>query len=161
MARTLRAESLSFVEQAPFQFVNEGVFDAPPERVFAALADAPGWSRWFKDLLEARWTSAAPFGVGSTRWVKLKTATVDETILAWEPGRRFSFRLDTITLPLVRAMVEDWRLEPAGEGRTKAVWIAAYEPTWLTRLLHPIVRFAFGQQFKAAMKGLARQVAQG
>ena len=158
MPFAVRAETLDFVDRAPAEFLTEADLPATPERVFAVFADIASWPRWFDDMREARWTGAATSGVGATRWVRLGAIAVDETILAWEPGRRFSFRIDTATLPLVRAMVEDWRLEPTQNG-TRLVWRAAYEPTLLTRLLHPIVRAIFGAQFRRTAEGLKRYLA--
>lgn len=147
MPWSCRAETLDFVERAPHEFLTEADLPAPPERVFEVFADVASWPRWFDGMKASRWTSAQQGGVGAVRRMTLDTITVDETILAWDPGRHFAFRIDTATLPLIRAMVEDYRLERRGDG-THLVWRASYEPTLLTRLLHPIVRFIFGRQFK-------------
>jgi uncharacterized protein YndB with AHSA1/START domain len=105
-----RAENLDFVERSPYEFLTVADLPAPPERVFEAFADVSGWPRWFDGMRAGRWTSAQQGGVGAVRHMTLDTVTVDETILAWEPGVRFAFRIDTVTLPLIRAMVEDYRL---------------------------------------------------
>lgn len=153
-----RAENLDFVEKAPYDFLTEADLPAPPERVFEVFADVSGWPRWFDGMRAGRWISAQQGGVGAVRHMTLDTLSVDETILAWEPGVHFAFRIDTVTLPLIRAMVEDYRLERRGEG-THLVWRAAYDPSLLTRLLHPIVRFVFGRQFKRTAERL-RQLLQ-
>ena len=96
----------------------------------------------------------------ATRKAILGAASVDETFLAWEPGVRFSFRIDTITLPLIRAMVEDYKLVPLEGGRTRLVWRIGYEPSWLGWLLHPLVRAIFGRQFRRTLMGLQKYVRQ-
>lgn len=158
MPWTLRREPLEFAETAPSHFLNEAELDATPEKVFAVFADIESWARWFDDFRSAHWTGPAHEGVGATRKAILGAATVDETFLAWEPGRRFGFRIDTITLPLVRAMVEDYRLIPLDGGRTRLVWRIGYETTWLGSLLHPIVRKIFGRQFRRTLVGLQAYV---
>ena len=158
MPWSCRPESLDFLDRAPASFLTEGDLDAPPERVFAVLADIDSWSKWFDDLRSARWTGASQPGVGATREVALGAITVNETFLAWDVGQRFAFRIDTATLPLIRALVEDWRIEPLPAGRSHLVWRAAYDPTWLTRLLHPLVRAIFSRQFRRSVAGLQRYI---
>lgn len=155
----LRAEGLDFVDRAPFEFLTEADLPASAERVFEVFADIHSWPRWFDDMHASRWTGPQQSGVGATRLVSLGLIEVDETMLVWEPGARFSFRLDTATLPLIRAMVEDYRLTPTATG-CHLSWRAAYEPTLLTRLLHPIIRFVFNRQFKRTAEGLKRYLAQ-
>lgn len=154
MPWTLRSESLSFVESAPDYFLVEGELDAPPERVFAVFADVASWATWFDDMKKGEWTGNQQGGVGATRKMTLGLVAADETILAWDPGKRFAFRIDTLTLPLVRAMVEDYQLEARPNNKSYLRWKAVYEPTLLTRILHPIVRMIFGRQFQRTLVGL-------
>lgn len=158
MPWTLRAEPVEFAQSAPAHFHFEIELDAPPDKVFSVFADIDSWARWYDDFRSARWTSEAKGGAGSTRIAVLGAATVDETFLVWEPGKRLSFRVETITLPLVHAMVEDWRLEPLPGGRTKLSWWIGYAPNWLCRLIHPIVRAIFGRQFQRTLAGLQAYV---
>src|SRR6187431_2615566 len=79
MPWTLRPEPLAFAETAPDYFLNEAELDAPPERVFAVLADIDSWAHWFDDLRSAHWTGQAHEGVGATRKVILGAASVNET----------------------------------------------------------------------------------
>lgn len=159
MPWSCRPESLEFAASAPDFFLVEGELDASPERVFAVFADVTTWPQWFDDMRAGAWTGPQEGGVGATRKMTLGLLAVDETILAWEPGRRFAFRIDRATLPLIRAMVEDYRLEPRPDGRSFLRWRAAYAPTTLTRALHPIVRAVFGRQFRRTLEGLRRYLA--
>lgn len=153
-----RAETLDFVERAPASFLTEADLPAPPEKVFEVFADVSSWPRWFDDMRDGRWMTDQTSGVGATRRMTLGLIAVEETILAWEPGSRFSFRIDRATLPLIRAMVEDYQLVPTQNG-TRLVWKAAYDPSWITRLLHPIVRAVFGAQFRRTAENLKRYLA--
>lgn len=153
MPSTLRPEPLEFATSAPQYFHHEIDLDASPEAVFAVFADIDSWPRWFDDMRAARWTCEGG-GLGATRHVELGALSADERFLAWEPGKRFSFRVETLTLPLVRAFVEDWRLEPREGGGTHLVWRVGYETTALGWLLHPLLRTIFNRQFGRTLRGL-------
>lgn len=153
---------LDFTERSRYSLDQSAVVAAPPERVFALMADGGRMGEWFHDFVACRWTSAAPHGVGSTREIELAALTVKERFLAWDPGRRLAFRIDAITLPLVSKMIEDMRLEPVDGGRsTRVSWRVHYEPTLLMRLVHPIGRRVFARMFAKSLAGLARLAARG
>lgn len=150
----VRHADLSFTQRSPFQFENEAIIQATPARVFEILATAERQKEWFKDFIADRWTSAPPHGVGSTREVELKTLTVKERFLAWDPGKRIAFSIYAITLPLINEMVEDLQLEPHGDGGTRFRWVAHYTPSLLMRLAHGTARAQFGEMFRATTAGL-------
>lgn len=150
---------LSFIEQAPHHLESVGVIPASAARVFALLSNGETQKAWFQDFVACRWTCSAPYGVGSTREIELKMLTVKERFLVWEPGRRLSFAVDAITVPLVRGMVEDMQLEPLSDSSTLLRWRAYYDPTLIMRGIHPIGRAVFGQMFRASTDGLAKYAA--
>jgi uncharacterized protein YndB with AHSA1/START domain len=153
----VEAVPLSFTESSPFQFENTVLLDAPPARIFDIWATGEAQETWFQDFVANRWTTATR-GVGAEREVKLKMLTVKERFLAWEPGKRITFHIYGITLPLVSAMVEDLQFEPVGDHATRMTWRAHYRPTLLMRMVHPIARMIFGELFKNSAEGLARYV---
>jgi uncharacterized protein YndB with AHSA1/START domain len=67
---------------------------APPEEVFAFVADLGNLPRWQSGIVSAKRTSPDPVGVGSTARVVRDMAgqslTVDLTITDFEPGRRLA-----------------------------------------------------------------------
>ena len=67
---------------------------APPEAVFAFVADLANLPRWQSGITSAERTSPDPVGVGSTARVVRDMAgqslTVDLTIIDFEPGRRLA-----------------------------------------------------------------------
>ncbi len=67
---------------------------APPEEVFAFVADLANLPRWQSGIVSARRTSPDPVAVGSTARVVRDMAgqslTVDLTITEFEPGRRLA-----------------------------------------------------------------------
>ncbi len=150
------AVPLSFTERSPYRIENEAIIDASPERVFEILADGSRQIEWFEDFVACRWTSKPPHGLGSEREIELKALTVKERFLAWDPGKRMTFHIYAITVPLVSAMVEDLKLAPAGEGKTRFTWTVHYRPTLLMRAIHPIGRAVFGKMFKKTTERLQR-----
>jgi hypothetical protein len=154
----LAEADLDWTLRAPFRFDNEAVIDAPPERVFAVLADCDTWPAWFPDFRGATWLTRPPHGTGSSREVRLKLLSAEERFLAWEAGKHMAFVVTALTLPLVRRFVEDFRLEPAGEGRTRLRWCAYYEPGLVMRLVHPVARLIFGGMFREGIAGLTSYV---
>jgi hypothetical protein len=123
--------------------------------VFKVFEDGESWPKWFKDIIKVEWTSPKPFGVGTTRTVTLKTMTVYEQFISWDPGKRFTFYLTAASVPFLHALCEDYRLEPLGNGKTKFTYIVAYEPRLLLKLAGPIGRWIFGNMFHNAVLSLA------
>ncbi len=150
------AVTLQFTESSPFRFENVVLIDATPARVFEIIAKGEAQKVWFQDYVDTRWTTASTASVGAEREVELKTVTVRERFLAWEPGRRIAFTIYGITLPVVKEMLEDMVLEPVGDHATRLTWRAHYTPTLIMRLVHPIGRMIFGEIFRASAEGLAR-----
>jgi uncharacterized protein YndB with AHSA1/START domain len=152
MAR-LRSEDLSFVERAPVVVRAEVTVPASPDAVWPAFADAPAWMDWFAGMRDAHYTSPAPHGVGSTRSVQVMGLAADETILAFEPGKRFAFRVDSANVPILNALVEVVTLEPAGAG-TRVVYRQALETKGWLRLLMPLLRRQMQRGLERGLAGL-------
>lgn len=151
MAFSLRPETLDFIDRAPI-IVREAVtIEAPPARVWAAFGDAAVWPQWFAALREARYTSPGPVGVGTRRFVDAQGLRVDETLLAFEPERRYAFRVDAANLPVLSAMVELVELEPLPTA-TRVVYRQALELRWW---LSPVAGLVRGQMARALRQGLA------
>jgi uncharacterized protein YndB with AHSA1/START domain len=158
MPYPLRKEDASFVDRAPVVVHAEVSVPASPEAVWPAFAEASAWPRWFSGMKDAHYTSAAPHGVGSTRSVDVQGLRADETILAFDVGRCFAFRVDSANLPVLRALVEVITLEPVGEA-TRVVYRQALEPKpWLWPLV-PLLRHQMGRGLRRGLDGLAPFVA--
>jgi uncharacterized protein YndB with AHSA1/START domain len=147
---------LGFTETSPFKLENQAIIHASPERIFEIFVTGEGQREWFQDFRDARWTSSAPHGVGSTREIELALLTVKERFLAWEPGKRLTFAITAITIPIVTAMVEDMQLSRLDEKRTRLTWRVHYRPAFAFRLVHPVARSIFGRMFSAGAAGLTK-----
>ncbi|WP_029431976.1 SRPBCC family protein [Blastococcus sp. URHD0036] len=153
MPTSLRAVDLDFIDSAKHRVTVSHVLPASPDVVFAALAEDPaGWGAWFPGFTDAgRYLTPGPHGVGSQREVFARGSRFLETVLAWEPGRRWAFRVDEAGLPAVRALAENFLLTPEGSG-TRVDYTMAQEtsPGFVGGL---IIRFA-GGQLRKALKNL-------
>ncbi|MBN1947321.1 MAG: SRPBCC family protein [Bradymonadales bacterium] len=153
-------KELEFFDLASHRLVTDIVLPAPPPVVFRTLNDADAWSMWFHELKVVAWPNYPPRGVGSRREAVLKTLGVPlkikERFVAWEDGKRFAFIMDALSLPLLSAGGEDYRLEAVGEDRTRLCWHFCYEPRVLTRAVHPLARLFFKQMFQRAAGRLAK-----
>jgi len=150
-----RPVGLDFIESAPLRFVYTVDIDASPEDVFKVLADVDAWPRFLEDARKAQWLSPVPHGVGSARTLILKGLTAQEHFIAWEPGKRFTFYIAEMTAPLARALCEDYRLEPAGRGKTRFTYIVACDPSLLLKLTGPVGRGLLGSMFRKVAYSLA------
>ncbi|GGX21166.1 SRPBCC family protein [Streptomyces chryseus] len=155
MARRLRPVALDFVETAPTRLVFTAEVVAPPQAVYRALAeDVTGWPAWFGAV-----TMCRPTAGGAGRDVRLKGGVrFQETVLAAEPAERYAYRVDVTNAPGVRALVEEWRLTPAGTG-TRVRWtFAAAGPAPFGTALR-LVRPGLGRAFRDAVRTLDRRLA--
>jgi uncharacterized protein YndB with AHSA1/START domain len=101
---------------------------APPEIVFDVLTDHrryPQITNLRKATLE-REGEPAPNGVGAIRVLTVAGPPMREEVLAYEPGKRFSYKLLS-GLP-VRDHVGTVELTPSGAG-TKVVYAVRTTPT--------------------------------
>ncbi len=134
-----RPVEIDFVEQAPSVLTSTAVIAHPIVDVFSALSGDPATWTWFPGFSSrGRWLTPWPHGAGSIREVQMAGITYTETMLAWEEPDRWAFRVDTATVPLARALVEDYRLESVGAGTdagkaTRLRWIFAIEPPGVLR----------------------------
>ncbi|EGX57955.1 hypothetical protein SZN_20147 [Streptomyces zinciresistens K42] len=155
MAHLLREVGLDFVGTAPVRHVFTRETSAPPEAVFAALAeDVPGWAQWFSAV-----RTAVSVDGGARREIRLRGgARFDETILAAQSPEVYAYRVDVTNLPGARAVVEEWRLAPAGTG-TRVRWTFAADGTAPFRFSCSLARAGLGRAFRGAVTALDRRLA--
>ncbi|MFJ6779040.1 SRPBCC family protein [Streptomyces yangpuensis] len=150
MVRRLRPVGLDFIDVAPVRLVFAAGAAAPPEAVYQALAEeVEGWPRWFRAV-----TLARPTYGGAGREVRLMGGVrMQETIMAADPERRYAYRVDTTNAPGVRALLEEWRLTPAGSG-THVRWTFAADGPAAFRLALTAARPGLGHSFRTAVRTL-------
>lgn len=158
MARRLRPVGLEFAESAPLRLVFARRVSVSPEAVYHALADdMTGWPEWFTAVTLCCPTEGADGSKG--REVRLKGGTrFWETIVASDPAERYAYRVDETNAPGLRALLEEWRLTPAGTG-TLVRWTFAADGTAPLRLALRLGRPGMGRAFRDAVTALDRRLA--
>lgn len=156
--KPLQPVDASFFETAPHIVTNSALVRAPREAVFTAIAlDPAGWGRWFPGFDHGgRYVTEPPYGVGSVRLIRAFFADYRETVLIWEPGERWSFRVDAMQRPMFSAFAEDYRLADEAGG-TRLTWTVALATGRLGRIAAPLMPAGFGSVLKRAAKGLTRE----
>jgi hypothetical protein len=155
--RSLEPVEESFFREAPVVLTNHNQLAAPRAAVFACISGDPaGWGDWFPGFSHnGRWETAPPYGVGSRRTVDAYRSEYRETILAWESGERWAFRVDATDSPLFEAFAEDYRLTDSGAG-TQLSWTVAYRPTRAMRIAAPLARPTFRRMARRMSAQLAQ-----
>lgn len=127
---------------------------APPERVFALLADATSWPRWGGPVVtEASWEregNPAPDGVGAIRKVGRWPLYGHEEIVAYEPPMHHAYTM--LRGNPVRNYRADVYLAAEGTG-TRITWVATFDP------LIPGTGKALTAFYRRLIGGMARKVA--
>lgn len=158
--KVLPPTDLAFFDHAPVRITAQATLPASPARVFAALADAAGWPRWFPRMHHAAWTTPQVAQLGAERLVKLSLyGHFVERMIAWEPGRRLAFTMVGSTSPMARRLAEDYQLRDDGDGSTTIAWTMASEPSGLGRLATPAMAPVMRRMFRQAGHGLRAYLA--
>jgi hypothetical protein len=156
----LRAESPDFLATAPKRWNFDGRVDASQERVFDAIAADPSSWTWFPGFSTGRYEGPGPHGVGSIREVRVGPSVYRETIVAWDRPTRWVYRVDSTTVPLAHALVEEWIVEPDGEG-SRVRWTFAVDPRAMFRVMGPLTAKVLGRVFRTAMRNLEAELKSG
>jgi uncharacterized protein YndB with AHSA1/START domain len=157
--RSVPACDLPWIERAPALVQLTTHLAAPPERVFAAFADAAGWTRWFPTMTEAAWLDDSGGGLGKEREVALRgLGRFRERFIAWEAPHRFAFTIIATTSPMIAQLGEDYRLTADGSG-TRFDWTMGSQPRGLGKLATPLLRPMLRRIVRRAVANLDRELA--
>jgi carbon monoxide dehydrogenase subunit G len=135
--------------------------DVPPERVWESIASDESVGAWGLGVQSLHWTSPRPFGIGTTREVKLPLGimTVRERFFVWDEGKRYAFEVYEANRGFYRRFAENYVIEPRGNG-SRLTWTIAVEPQPKLRRLvdlgRPLNRLAFGQFARGARSYFAK-----
>lgn len=149
----LKAVGLDFLESAPRITVVECDVGLPRQLVWEALVDPSTWSEWWPGVRSASYVGTPPYGVGTQRIADVGGWRMQETMLAWDEGRRWAYRIDRSTAPLAKAQLESTELEDCGAG-TKVRWTLATQPGLLLRFTGPLFRRTVQRMLERAMRNL-------
>lgn len=153
-----RPVGIEFLDNAPVQFVNQVELAASPAQVFEIFENAEAWPQWYKEIVNVEWHGLHPYGVGTTRTVKLTSVTVEEYFFVWEQNQRLAFYFTGMSLPLAKALVEEYRLIPLSEHRSQFTYKVGLEPSFLLRLGGPFILKVYAKMFEQATADLAEYI---
>ncbi|MCZ4101466.1 SRPBCC family protein [Streptomyces sp. So13.3] len=151
--RPLRRVELDFLDTAPVRLVFTLAITSSPEAVYRAIAvDTESTPEWFTAVKSARRTEVG-------RDVALAGGVrFEETVLVDEAPKRYVYRADTCNAPGLRALLEEWRVEPVGPG-SLVQWTFAMDGPAPLRLLMRVLRPGLGRAFRGAVLALDRRLA--
>lgn len=107
--------------------------DATPEQIFESFENANDWPKWVPPIKHVEWTSAKPFGVGTTRTVTMIGLVGNEVFIAWDYPQRMAFCFAHASQPLIESFAEDYIVTPLENGKTQLVWRMAMTPKGVAR----------------------------
>ncbi|MEV5875376.1 SRPBCC family protein [Streptomyces sp. NPDC052101] len=156
MIHGLRPEDLGFLDSAPFRQTCTRRLHVPVGPLFDQLAGHPeNWPRWFAPADDVHYEGAAPYGVGTMRFFRLyRLVRARERIIAWDPGERFSYRVQEVNVPGVSALMEQWTLAPLTDTTTSVRWTLAVDGRPPVRLLLRASRHHIDKLFHDAAQRL-------
>ncbi|GAB2987611.1 SRPBCC family protein [Nocardioides montaniterrae] len=150
---TCEPVDLTFFETAPQRWEQSWEVPRSAEEFWADLVANPlHWCRGLK----IRWTSPAPYGVGTTRHVtSLGLIRANEHFFLWEEGHRHAFYFTDANLPLFKSFAEYYEVEPTGEGSCRFTWKLAAAPTTAGKPGKPVNNLIMGNLLKDTTKYVA------
>jgi hypothetical protein len=126
----MRPVGLEFLDQAPMRVDVEVSTKLSRNQVWAAFVDPTTWPSWFPSVREAAYPNQPlPYGVGTIRTADVSGELFEETILAWDTGLRWTYRIDRCTANLASAQVESTVFSNREAGGTAVHWILASDPS--------------------------------
>lgn len=120
---------LSYFEGKSFCYQAVVEVDATPEQVFASFEDASAWPAWAMPITNVEWTSAKPYGLGTTRRVSMMGNLVgDEVFIGWDYPKRMAFCFTHCSQTLIDSFGEDYQVSVLPNGKTRVQWTMRLTP---------------------------------
>ena len=148
-----------FYETAPQRFVFERELNTDPAGLFAILEDENSWPVWVSGITKVEWTTPRPFEVGTQRTVTFPGGMqVFETFFLWDVPNEMAFHLHGATQKVWFAFGELYQVTDLGDGRSKLRWTVAYEPRYVFKVIHPLIKWLMRITLGSYMDGLVKYV---
>lgn len=127
---------------------------APPERVFAFLADMNNWAKSISAIKKIEVLTPGPVGKGTrfkeTRVMFGKEATETMEITEWDPPRGHTIEADSCGARFISTI----SIERSGGGSTITMHTRTVAQTFLAKLFAPLGYLMMGMMKKAMQKDL-------
>ncbi len=119
---SLAAADEDFIRSAPVRITHRIESEATCESLWQTLKSDGALTSWARGITGADWTSARPFGIGTTRTVRAGAfAALNERFFRWDEGHRMTFYVESASLPGFKRFAEDLVLEPTSTG-SRLTW---------------------------------------
>ncbi len=139
----------------PTREIHHGIdIDAPPEAVWAVLADTAAYGEWnpFIPRLSGDWSVGAKLSALVATPGGGRPRTFKQTVLAAEPGRELRWVVRVLA-PGVLDGVHSFRLEPLPAGRTRFTQVERFRGLLVRLLRRQIDKTQLGmEQMNGALK---------
>jgi hypothetical protein len=129
---------------------------APAARVFQILASGENQRQWAEGYRRTRWYGPQR-EAGAVRDIHMRWITVRERFLIWQPGARFTFTCDAMSVPLTRCLIEDIEFSDVSADASRLLWSVHFTPATALRWAAGIARIeaSFRPMFAGFATGLA------
>ena len=124
----------NYAKNAPVSAVAVVEVNASAEQVFEAFEDAEAWPAWAPPITDVEWTSAKPYGLGTTRTVTMVGMVGDETFIAWDYPKHMAFCFTHCSEKLVKSFAEDYVVTELANGKTRVEWTMGMTPQGIGKL---------------------------
>ena len=137
--------AMDYLDSAPnkIKMVNELPLSC--RELFEIFEGTDTWT--WAGIEEVIWGNEPPFNADTTRAIIQGGTRVEEQFLLWEQDRRMVFRIEQGEIGLLGALLEDYQVEPVGDGACRFTWTIAYEFNGWRQALSPLLGFLMKQSF--------------
>jgi ribosome-associated toxin RatA of RatAB toxin-antitoxin module len=127
------------------------------EQLFATLEDERSYSQWVPAIRQVTWTSAKPFGTGTTRTVSLVGgARVGEVFWAWETNRRIGFSMVASSMRWLTAFTELYEITAVSPDHCRLRWTLAVRLSGVLGRVEPYIGGHMSSAQNRMLKALER-----
>ena len=151
---TLDEADLDFTRTSTHRLMHSATARAKPDHIFRVAA-GERFFEWLEPLRAWEWTSDGTPGLGSKREVHLTMLSARERMIAWEEGRRLTYRIEEASRPLVNRLVEDIQIYEKSDGTCRIEYGVHYEMVRVARPLSFLFKAMFEPLFARATQRLA------
>lgn len=156
---TLVRRPPEWIHQAPFRASATRMVPAPPDEVFAALADHETWPEWFESIDAVERFGDLHEGLGSNRRVHINARiSAEEEFHVWEPGEAWGFVVLSTTMPGIRSMVELVTIDDLEDGRSRVTYTMGIDARFPLSLLLRAARAGVAKNLGRALENLGPHI---
>jgi len=128
------------------------MIDRSSAEVWKFMTDLSNFPKWNPDVLEARQTSEAPLGVGTTLFVRSPRTALNARVIEYEKNRKFSFES---TSGPIQGTTTTFGMETI-EGKTRLTRVIDLRLIGFYKLIGPIAARRARRKVSAQLGNIRR-----